>query len=226
MKEGPLLLPEIHGVPEIVPYTWLAMVMLIGLALIARAGLKKTAPTGIQNVFEVIFDGLDDYIEEIMGPEGKHYFFAHRQPVPLHPVSRTCRDWSRDLESPTGNINTTAALAITVFSATHIIGISKHGFSYFKHFVGPMPLLAPLMIPLELISHLARPVSLAFRLFGNMLAKHKLLVALLALSPFVPVFMVLGLGVFVAFVQAGVFTLLTMLYLAGAIEEAHGSEHH
>ena len=59
-----------------------------------------------------------------------------------------------------------------------------------------------------------------------MLAKHKLLVALLSLSPFVPVFLVLGLGVFVAFVQAGVFTLLTMLYLAGAIEEAHGSEHH
>jgi len=72
MKEGPLLLPEIHGVPEIVPYTWLVMVILIGLALIARASLKKTAPTGIQNVFEVIFSGLDDYIEEIMGPEGKH----------------------------------------------------------------------------------------------------------------------------------------------------------
>ena len=225
MKEGPLLLPEIHGVPDIVPYTWLAMAILIGLALIARAGLKKTAPTGIQNVFEVIFGGLDDYIEEIMGPEGKHYFFLIGS-LFLFILVCNLQGLVPGLESPTGNINTTAALAITVFSATHIIGISKHGFSYFKHFVGPMLLLAPLMIPLEIISHLARPVSLAFRLFGNMLAKHKLLVALLSLSPFVPVFLVLGLGVFVAFVQAGVFTLLTMLYLAGAIEEAHGSEHH
>ncbi len=63
MKEGPLLLPEIHGVPEIVTYTWLVMAVLIGLALAARASLRKTAPTGFQNVFEAIFEGLDDYIE-------------------------------------------------------------------------------------------------------------------------------------------------------------------
>jgi F-type H+-transporting ATPase subunit a len=224
MKEGPLLLPEIHGVPEIVVHTWFAMAVLIVLAIIARASLKKT-PTGVQNVFEAIFEGLDDYIEEIMGPEGKRYFPLIGS-LFLFILVSNLQGLVPGFESPTGNINTTAALAITVFFSTHIIGIAKHGFSYFKHFMGPMPLLAPLMIPLELISHLARPVSLAFRLFGNMLAKHKLLVALLALSPFVPVFMVLGLGVFVAFVQAGVFTLLTMLYLAGAIEEAHGSEHH
>ena len=226
MKEGPLLLPEIHGVPEIVTYTWFAMAVLIGLALAARMGLKRTAaPTGFQNVFEAIFEGLNDYIEEIMGPDGKRYFPLIGS-LFLFILVCNLQGLVPGFESPTGNINTTAALAITVFFATHAIGVSRHGLSYFKHFVGPMPLLAPLMIPLEIISHLARPVSLAFRLFGNMLAKHKLLVALLALSPFVPVFMVLGLGVFVAFVQAGVFTLLTMLYLAGAIEEAHGSEHH
>jgi F-type H+-transporting ATPase subunit a len=225
MKEGPQLLPEIHGIPEVVTYTWFAMAVLIGLALAARATLKRTAPTGIQNVFEAIFEGLDNYIEEIMGPEGKRYFPLIGS-LFLFILVCNLQGLVPGFESPTANINTTAALAITVFFATHIIGVSRHGFSYFKHFMGPMLLLAPLMIPLELISHLARPVSLAFRLFGNMLAKHKLLVALLALSPFVPVFMVLGLGVFVAFVQAGVFTLLTMLYLAGAIEEAHGSEHH
>jgi F-type H+-transporting ATPase subunit a len=226
MKEGPLLLPEIHGVPEIVTYTWFAMAVLIGLALAARMGLKRTAaPTGFQNVFEAIFEGLNDYIEEIMGPDGKRYFPLIGS-LFLFILVCNLQGLVPGFESPTGNINTTAALAITVFFSTHIIGVSKHGFSYFKHFVGPMPLLAPLMIPLEIISHLARPVSLAFRLFGNMLAKHKLVVALVALSPFGPVFLVLGLGVFVAFVQAGVFTLLTMLYLAGAIEEAHGSEHH
>jgi F-type H+-transporting ATPase subunit a len=113
-----------------------------------------------------------------------------------------------------------------VFLATHVIGVSKHGFSYFKHFVGPVAWLAPLMIPIEVISHLARPVSLSFRLFGNMVAKHELMLVLAALAPFLAPVPILGLGLFVAFVQAGVFTLLTMLYLAGSIEEAHGSEHH
>jgi F-type H+-transporting ATPase subunit a len=225
MKEGPLLLPEIHGIPEHVTYTWFAMAVLIGLALAARASLKRTAPTGIQNVFEVLFEGLDNYIEEIMGPEGKHYF-----PLigGLFFFILVCNllGLIPGFDSPTANLNTTAALAITVFTATHVIGARKHGFSYFKHFIGPIWWLSWLMLPIELISHLARPVSLSFRLFGNMIAKHKLLVALVALSVFTPVFLVLALGLFVAFVQAGVFTLLSMLYLAGAIEEAHGSEHH
>jgi F-type H+-transporting ATPase subunit a len=87
--------------------------------------------------------------------------------------------------------------------------------------------LAPLMFIIEGISHLARVVSLSFRLFGNMIAKHKLLIVLVALVPYFIPSLVLALGLFVAFIQAGVFTLLTMLYLAGAIEEAHiGGEHH
>ncbi len=225
MKEGPLLLPEIHGVPEIITYTWFAMAVLIGLALTARASLTRMAPTGIQNVFEVIFEGLDNYIEEIMGPEGKHYFPLIGS-LFLFILVCNLLGLIPGFDSPTANLNTTAALAITVFAATHVIGARKHGFSYFKHFIGPIWWLSWLMLPIEIISHLARPVSLSFRLFGNMIAKHKLLVALVALSVFTPVFLVLALGLFVAFVQAGVFTLLTMLYLAGAIEEAHGSEHH
>jgi len=225
MKEAPLLLPEIHGFPEHVTYAWLAMAILIGLALLVRMNLKKGAPTGVQNVFEAIFEGLNDYIEEIMGPEGKHYFPLIGS-LFLFILVCNLLGLIPGFDSPTANLNTTAALAITVFTATHVIGASRHGFSYFKHFIGPIWWLSWLMLPIEIISHLARPVSLSFRLFGNMIAKHKLLVALAALSVFTPTFLVLGLGLFVAFVQAGVFTLLTMLYLAGAIEEAHGSEHH
>jgi F-type H+-transporting ATPase subunit a len=224
MKEGPSVL-HVAGIPEHVTYTWGAMAILIGLALAARATLRKGAPSGVQNVFEVIFDGLNNYVEEIMGPHGKEYFTLIGS-LFLFILTGNLLGLIPGFNSPTANINTTAALALTVFFATHVIGVSKHGLSYFKHFVGPMPLLAPLMIPIEIISHLARPVSLSFRLFGNMVAKHELMLVLAALAPFLAPVPVLALGLFVAFVQAGVFTLLTMLYLAGAIEEAHGSEHH
>ena len=224
MKEGPVVLHN-SLVPDHVSYTWAAMAILIGLAIVARASLKKGAPSGVQNVFEVIFDGLNSYIDEIMGPHG-HAYFTLIGSLFLFILTSNILGLIPGFNSPTANLNTTAALALSVFTATHIIGVSKHGVSYFKHFVGPVPWLAPLMIPIELISHLARPVSLSFRLFGNMVAKHELMLVLAALAPFLAPVPILGLGLFVAFVQAGVFTLLTMLYLAGSIEEAHGSEHH
>jgi len=224
MKEGPVVLHN-SLVADHVSYTWAAMAILIGLALVARASLKKDRPTGVQNVFEVIFEGLNGYVDEIMGPQG-HQYFTLIGTLFLFILVSNIIGLVPGFNSPTANINTTAALALTVFAATHIIGVAKHGLSYFKHFMGPVAWLAPLMIPIEVISHLARPVSLSFRLFGNMVAKHELMLVLAALAPFLAPVPILGLGLFVAFVQAGVFTLLTMLYLAGSIEEGHGDEHH
>jgi F-type H+-transporting ATPase subunit a len=130
-------------------------------------------------------------------------------------------------DSPTANINTTLALALVTFTATHYIGIKRHGFAYVKHFMGPMWALAPLMLPIELISHFARVMSLTFRLFGNMVAKHKLLLVLALLAPYIAPVPILGLGLLVSFVQALVFALLTMLYLSGSVEAAHlGGDHH
>jgi len=225
MKEGPLLL-HVPNVPEHVTYTWLAMAILIGLSLAARFSLKKTAPTGLQNFFEVIVGGLENFVEDIMGPEGKHYLTLIGS-LFLFILVCNLQGLFPGFDSPTANINTTLALALVAFSATHYIGLRRHGIGYIKHFMGPMPLLAPLMFPIELISHLARVMSLTFRLFGNMVAKHKLLLVLALLAPYIAPVPILGLGVLVAFVQAGVFTLLTMLYLSGSIEEAHlGGEHH
>ncbi len=226
MKEGPLLL-HVPNVPEHVTYSWLAMAILIGLSLVARFTLKKSAPTGFQNFFEVIVGGLENFVEEIMGPEGKHYLTLIGS-LFLFILVCNLQGLFPGFDSPTANINTTLALALVSFTATHYIGIKRHGIGYIKHFMGPMPLLAPLMFPIELISHLARVMSLTFRLFGNMVAKHKLLLVLALLAPYIAPVPILGLGVLVAFVQAGVFTLLTMLYLSGSIEEAHlgGGDHH
>lgn len=227
MKEGPLVLHAIApNVPVHVSYTWFAMAVLIGLAIAARIGLKKTAPTGVQNLMEVVIGGLENFIEEIMGPEGKHYFTLIAS-LFLFILVCNLLGLIPGFDSPTANINTTLALALCSFTATHYIGLRRHGIGYVKHFMGPMWGLAPLMLPIELISHLARVLSLTFRLFGNMVAKHKLLLVLALLAPYIAPVPILGLGLLVAFVQAGVFTLLTMLYLSGSIEEAHlGGEHH
>jgi len=226
MKEAPLLLPELHNFPEYVTYAWLAMAILIGLSLVARFSLKKTAPTGFQNFFEVIVGGLENFIVDIMGPEGKHYLTLIGS-LFLFILVCNLLGLIPGFDSPTANINTTLALALVSFSATHYVGVKRHGFGYIKHFMGPMPALIPLMLPIEIISHFARVMSLTFRLFGNMVAKHKLLLVLALLSPYIAPVPILGLGLLVAFVQAGVFTLLTMLYISGSIEEAHlGGEHH
>lgn len=231
MKEGPMLIhfpvPGISEAGQIaVSYSWLAMVILVGLSLAARFSLKKTAPSGVQNLLETVVGGLENFVVDIMGPEGKHYLPLIGS-LFLFILVCNLQGLIPGFDSPTANINTTLALALVSFTATHYIGIKRHGFKYIKHFMGPMWALAPLMLPIELISHFARVMSLTFRLFGNMVAKHKLLLVLALLAPYIAPVPILGLGLLVAFVQALVFTLLTMLYLSGSIEEAHlGGEHH
>ncbi len=231
MKEGPMLLHfPVPGISEggqlAISYSWLAMAILIGLALAARFSLKKTAPTGVQNLLETVVSSLENFVVDIMGPEGKHYLTLIGS-LFLFILVCNLQGLIPGFDSPTANINTTLALALVSFAATHYIGVKRHGFKYIKHFMGPMWALAPLMLPIELISHLARVMSLTFRLFGNMVAKHKLLLVLALLAPYIAPVPILGLGLLVSFVQALVFTLLTMLYLSGSIEEAHlGGEHH
>ena len=124
---------------------------------------------------------------------------------------------------PTANLNCTLGLALVVFFMTHIIGVKEHGLKYFKHFVGPVWWLAPLMIPIEIIGHLARPLSLSLSLFGNMMGHEQIVMVLLILMPIAyPLLAVsTALGILVIFIQAFIFALLSMLYLGGALEEAH-----
>ena len=228
MKEGPMILETLApNVPVQVSYAWLAMAVLIGLSLAARFSLKKTAPTGVQNFLETVVDGLENFIVDIMGTEGR-YYLSLIGTLFLFILVCNLEGLIPGFDSPTANINTTLALALVTFAATHYIGIKRHGFAYIKHFMGPMWALAPLMLPIELISHLARVMSLTFRLFGNMVAKHKLLLVLALLAPYIAPVPILGLGLLVSFVQALVFALLTMLYLSGSVEEAHlgGGDHH
>jgi F-type H+-transporting ATPase subunit a len=124
--------------------------------------------------------------------------------------------------SPTASLNTTLSLAICTFVLTHVIGIKFHGVKYIKHFLGPVWVLAPLMLIIELIGHFARVMSLSIRLFGNIFGKEKVLGILFALAGFaLAPLPILFLGILVSFIQAVVFTLLSIVYFTGAMEEAH-----
>jgi F-type H+-transporting ATPase subunit a len=223
------LLMDIFFNPEVIPhyvsYAFLASLLLIVLALIVRASLKLV-PSGTQNVVETVVEALLNLCEENIGHHWGRPLFPLVATLALFIVLCNFMGLLPGFDSPTANINTNAAMAIPVFLATHVYGIRVHGFGYIKHFLGPirsifaLPLML-LMFVIEVIGHLARPLTLSVRLFGNMKAKHYILGVLGILSPAIVPTAILVLGVLVSVIQAFVFTLLAALYLAGAVEEAH-----
>ncbi|MDO9070214.1 MAG: F0F1 ATP synthase subunit A, partial [Deltaproteobacteria bacterium] len=124
--------------------------------------------------------------------------------------------------SPTSNINITLSLALCTFVYTHYLGVKYHGAKYVKHFMGPIPALAPLFFIIEVIGHFARVLSLTLRLFGNIMGEDLVLAILLFLAGmFLAPLPMMFLAVFTSVVQAFVFTLLSMMYFAGSMEHAH-----
>lgn len=228
MEEEVLLLDAIvnpHKVPPYVSYAILGSLILIVLAIIFRMSMKLV-PRGTQNFLETIGEAMYKLAEDNIGHGYGEKFFPLIATLFSYILLCNFMGLVPGFISPTANINMTASMAVPVFLATHYYGIRAHGVHYIKHFVGPirslpaLPLMM-LMFVIEFIGHIARPLTLSVRLFGNMVAKHILLLVLAILVPmFVPM-VILGLGVLVGVVQAFVFTLLTTLYLSGAVEEAH-----
>lgn len=227
MHGPPLLLQFIidaTGIPEYVIYSWSVILFILALALIVRSSLQLV-PRGLQNLVEVIMEFLLDLAEKSIGHMGL-YFFPLIATIFLYILVCNLFGLIPGFEAPTSNINTNAAMAIPVFLATHYYGFKLHKFGYLKHFVGPIRSIyaLPLMIlifVIEVIGHVARPMTLSVRLFGNMYAKHMLLLILLSMVPWIVPIPIYMLGLLVCVVQALVFALLTTLYLAGAVEEAH-----
>jgi len=243
---------RLPGVPDHVLYTWVAMAILIGLAFMATRRIALV-PRGAQNFVEVIIEQFIGMIDDVIGPEGRRYLPLIGT-LGLFILVCNLLGLVPGLIAPTGNLMTNAACALVVFFAYHYIGIKKQGLGhYLKHFMGPQPALAPLMVPIEIISHLARPLSLTLRLFGNMTGGHILLAIIFflmgldgligwALSGGVLAAVIGGIGglvtmiftigflyplkILVAFLQAFIFVMLTMLYIAGALEGAEHDEHH
>jgi F-type H+-transporting ATPase subunit a len=201
------------------------MLILISVAVVVRTRLSLV-PSGIQNLMEVF---CDFFLTTSRSSIGSHYgekFYPLLGTIFLYILVCNIFGLIPGFESPTSNINMTASMAVPVFLIYQYYGIKIHGISYIKHFVGPIRSVYALpfmlfMFILEVIGHLVRPVTLSVRLFGNMMAKHLLLIILGILAPWILPVAILGLGTLISFIQAYVFMLLTALYLAGAVEEAH-----
>jgi len=201
-------------------HSWLVMAILIaGSSLLAR-GIQMIPRKG-QNLLEMIVGGLENFMVEITGPEGKA-FFPYIGTVFLYIFVSNLIGLVPGFFSPTANLNTTLSLALCTFVMTHAIGIKFHGAKYIKHFLGPVWVLAPLMFVIEGIGHLARVMSLSVRLFGNIFGKEKVLAILFMLAGlYLAPLPILFLGILVSFIQAVVFMLLSIVYFAGAMEHAH-----
>ena len=219
----PLLFFETHWLHEhhlvVVCYTWFVMGVLALFSFLATRRLS-ILPGGFQNVMEVIVEGFDNLLTETMGPEGRP-FFPLIATLGLYILTSNLLGLIPGFESPTANLNTTASMALVVFVMTHVVGIRMHGFKYVKHFLGPIWWLAPLMLVLELISHFARIISLSVRLFGNIMGEDKVLAVVVLLVPFLVPLPVFVLMIFTSFIQTIVFMLLAMMYISGAMAEAH-----
>ncbi|MEN8164744.1 MAG: F0F1 ATP synthase subunit A [Acidobacteriota bacterium] len=195
------------------------VVVVVALALIPlRRKMSVEAPGKFQQILELTLSGLRDLIEEVVG----HGFGARFLPFVLGLAVfifvGNIFGLFYFLQPPTGNPSTTFALSITAFLYYNMVGIRDNGlFKYLAHFAGPLPILAPLMVPIEIISHLARILSLALRLFGNIFGEHTATGIFFAMFPFVIPWPMMGLGIFGALLQAFIFIMLTMAYLQGAV---------
>ncbi|MBF0200016.1 MAG: F0F1 ATP synthase subunit A [Desulfamplus sp.] len=208
-----------HGYIHVI-YMWVVMAILILFGWLAGRN-TQLVPQPVQNVFEVFISGFEEFMVEITGEEGR-WLFPLAASLFMFIFIGNLVGLIPGFFPPTGNLNTTGALALVTVVFTHVIGIKYHGANYYKHFIGPVWWLIPLFLPIEIIGHVARVLSLSFRLFGNMMGHELVLTILFFLAgAFFAPLPIMAMGIFVALVQAFVFFLLSVMYFAGAMEHAH-----
>ena len=199
----------------------LVAVIIMVMFAILRPGLSVERPGKLQHLFEVIYNFLHEQSEEQVGHQGPHYL-ALFGTLFIFILFANLLGVIPGFEAPTMFPEVPLGLALVAFAYYNAMGISSHGVGkYLAHFAGPMPILAPLMIPIELISHMARPLSLTIRLFANMYAGEQVTVVFLKLTLLLAPALFMGLHVFVSFLQAYIFTLMTMMYVGSAVAHDH-----
>ncbi len=196
------------------------LILVVGAAMI-RGWLSAVKPGKAQLVVETVYGFLRNTADEVGIHHSSKYapYFAT-----LFIFILTCNliGIIPAFESPTMFPWVPCGLAVATFFYYNFMGFREQGFwPYLKHFAGPIWWLAPLMIPIEIVSHLARPLSLTIRLFANMFAGEQVTLAFLKLTLLIAPAIFMGLHVFVSFLQAYIFALLAMIYVGGAIAHEH-----
>ena len=203
------------------------MALLIALALVFRRSvLKAKDPVvpeerlSVRNLMEILVEIVVGFSDSIIGKKGRKY-------VPLFGslflfiLLGNLFGLIPGFTPPTSNFFSNLGMGLIVFSAYHYFGVREHGPKYFKQFMGPVFFLAPLFIVIELFSHVFRPVSLSIRLYGNMFGDHLVMEIFSNLTKVVVPVLFYVLGTLVSVIQAAVFTILTVIYVAMAISHEH-----
>ena len=212
-----------YWLPDHVVMSMLVVVLVAAVFIPVSRRLSVESPGKLQQIVELLITGLEDLIEDVVGHGFGKRFLPFIMGLAVFIFVGNIFGLFYFVQPPTANPNTTFALSITAFLFYNVVGIKDNGlFKYLKHFAGPLPLLAPLMVPIEIISHLARILSLALRLFGNIFGEHTAKSIFFVMFPFVVPWPMMGLGIFGSLLQAFIFIMLTMAYLQGAV----GAEEH
>jgi F-type H+-transporting ATPase subunit a len=246
-----VLLPETvrHLIGEHTFFAIIAAVVVVLIGLRARAALTRAqdpvlpaAELGSRNIAELVMQLVVSQSDAIIGRQGRKYvpFFAT---FFFFILVSNLMGLLPGFAPPTGNLNTTLGLALVSFLGYNVIGVREQGMNYVKHFFGPMtglpaksflgktallPVLlisVPFFFILEAFSHGFRPVSLSLRLFGNMMGDHQVIEAFIKLTKLVIPVAFYAMGALVSVIQAFVFTLLSMIYVALAVSHGHDEEH-
>jgi F-type H+-transporting ATPase subunit a len=218
--------PGLKDLPGHVSNAVLIIAIILLIVFFGTRGLKLTEEGAVpdekltfKNFCELLLDGIMKVMEDSLGHHARKFLYLVGSGA-IFILFSNLSGLVPGFNPPTDNINTTAACGVTVFLLYNYHGLKEHGVAYLKHFAGPFWWLAWLMIPIEIIGHLARPLSLSLRLFGNIMGDHLVTAIFISLVPlFVPI-PIMVLGLFVCFVQTFVFSLLSMAYISGAVE--HG----
>jgi F-type H+-transporting ATPase subunit a len=202
---------------ELVVHTVFAALLSIIVAKLATRKMQ-IVPSGCQNVMEATVQGILYIGSDVASEEVARKYLILAGSLAIFIFFGNLLEIIPGFEPPTGNINLTLTLAIIVFLYYHYEGIKKNGIvKYVAHFAGPVKWLAPLMFPVEILSHFSRIISLAFRLFGNIKGDDLFLAVLLMLTPWIIPLAGFALLTFSAFLQAFVFMVLTYVYIYGAV---------
>jgi F-type H+-transporting ATPase subunit a len=196
--------------------TWLTMAIVLIIAFLAVRNLSLV-PRGWQNVIEMVVEGLQAQMKGTMGKGG---MFLAPFIISLF-MFLLVSNWLGlipGMASPTNDLNTTLGLALLVIVMVHVLGVVRKGGHYIGHFFKP----TPIFVIINAIEEIAKPITLSFRLFGNILAGEILIIILLKLMPIwmpVPSVIWLAFSIFIGAVQAFIFTMLSMAYFANAVKE-------
>jgi F-type H+-transporting ATPase subunit a len=226
---GIVFKPGQEVIPDFIVMSLVILIALSALSLFIRSRLSVENPGKLQLALEEAVSFLNGMLDDYVGPKGRNYlpivgtmfiFILVGNLMGLVP----------GLKSPTSNINVTLGCALTVFVYYQFHGFKEQGIiGYLKHFLAPAgaPIwIAPIYLPVEIISHLSRVLSLSVRLFGNIFGEDLVILIIASIVPFVMPLPMMVLGLVTAALQAYIFAMLTTIYLAGAVVVDHGSEGH